>query len=110
MKKILAVVSIIFFTYLVFSIRIENKPIFTHLFNKTSTITDSLQVNSQKVAKKVGIETKKYSTLIFTNSTPREIKDQVNSKLSSAKLKGQNVAEEIKEQEKKELDDLIKEF
>ena len=108
MKKFMIALSIILCTYLIFSMRVNEKPIFTHLFQKTSPLTDAIQSGSSSIFKEASHKGEEYSRMIFTNSAPK-VQDQVKSTLSSAK-KHQKIQEHIEEKDREELDDLIKEF
>lgn len=108
MKSLIKLVVLVITLVLVFSIRVKNQPVFGHIYDLISPATKSAQNATESFFKRSFSHTQTYSKKIFDNSIPR-VKDSVKSKLSSQKkVEIAEPAEKITEEEKSQLDDLIK--
>lgn len=106
MKTALKITGLLFGFFLVLCININERPLFSYLYNVISPATKYTQNATQSFFKKSFSSTQSYSKKLFDNSVPR-VKDSVASKLSANK-KGGEPEERITEEEKEELDSLIK--
>lgn len=108
MKSVVKSFCLIFFFLIFLCITIDDKPIFTYIYNSISPVTTSCQELVEGFFNRSIAGTKSYSRKIFDNSVPK-IKDSVKSKLSSQLKNQDNVIEEkITEEDRSELDALIK--
>lgn len=88
-------------------ITVGNKPIFTHLYNLVSPATKFVQAETEGFFSRSVASTQTYSKKLFDNSVPK-VKDSVDSKLSAQLKKAGEPLEKITEEDKNELDALIK--
>lgn len=93
--------------FLFLCITVKNKPIFTHIYNVISPATTYVQSATENFFKSSVAHTQTYSKKLFDNSVPK-LKDSVDSKLSANKKAVAEPAERITNEEKAELDALIK--
>lgn len=94
-------------TILMLSITVNNKPIFTYIYDVISPATKAGQSLVTNLFDKSLEGTQDYSKKLFDNSVPK-VGDAVKSRLSSQKKNVAEPAEKILDEEKAELDDLIK--
>jgi hypothetical protein len=96
-------------TFLCFlSISVDGKPIFNSIYQVISPITMSAQEMTENFLERSVSNTKIYSKKIFDNSVPK-VKDSVKSKFSAQqKLAPLTIEEKISDEDKEELDALIK--
>jgi Pyruvate/2-oxoacid:ferredoxin oxidoreductase gamma subunit len=107
-KTIIKVTGLLILLVLVLSIDISGKPLFSYIYKTISPTTKLVQKKAAVILDDSIQSTKTYTQQIFDNSVPK-FKDSVKSKLSSIKKKTPNEpAENITEDEKEELNDLIK--
>lgn len=93
---------------LLLSITVKDRPLFSHIYEMISPATKSAQNATESFIQKSFSSTQTYSKKLFDNSVPK-VKDSVKSKLSSSSRKQvAEPAERITEEEKAQLDDLIK--
>lgn len=92
---------------IVMSINVNDKPIFAYVYDFISPATNSAQDATEGFFKRSMSSTSSYSKKLFDNSVPR-VKDSVKSQLSSSRKQVAEPAERITEEEKEQLDDLIK--
>ena len=107
MKTIFSIFGLLVVFLVMLSVEISGKPIFSHIYGVISPATKSAQNATQKFFSKSVDSTQTYSKKLFNNSEPR-VRDAVKSKLSSTKKMVSEPAEKITDEEKKELDQLIK--
>lgn len=107
MFAIIRFFGLIIVLVLVLSINVNNKPLFTHIYNFISPATTTVQNATEGFVKKSLSNTGEFSRKLFDNSVPK-MKDSVKSKLSSQKRQGGEPAERITDEEKAQLDALIK--
>ena len=89
---------------LVLSINVKNKPIFAHIYGVISPATEAAQDSVENFFSNSFSSGSKVSKQLFDNSVPK-VKDRISSKLSAPAGKPQ---EQIKKEEREELNDLIK--
>lgn len=108
MRSLLTSFSLLFFFLIFLSITVDDRPIFTYIYKSISPVTTAAQELVEGFFNRSIAGTKTYSRKIFDNSVPK-IKDSVKSKLSSQLKNQDNVFEEkITEEDRSELDALIK--
>lgn len=108
MKTALKIAGLLFGFLLFLTIEIKDKPIFSHIYGVISPATQYAQNATEDFFSRSVDSTETYSKKIFNNSVPK-VKDTVKSKLAAQKkILIEEPAERITEQEKKELDSLIK--
>lgn len=107
MKTFFKITGLLALFLAILSIRIDDKPIFTHIYKVISPATKYAQNATEGFFNRSMTTTQSYSKKLFDNSVPK-VKDKVNSKLSAIKTSGGEPAEKITEDEKEQLDDLIK--
>lgn len=108
MKTALKITGLLFGFLLLLSIEIKDKPIFTHIYGVISPATQYAQNTTEDFFSRSVNKTETYSKKLFDNSVPK-VKDSVKSRLAAQKkILVEEPAERITEQEKKELDSLIK--
>ncbi|WPU65600.1 hypothetical protein [Peredibacter starrii] len=108
MKTALKITGLLFGFLLFLSIEIKDKPIFAHIYGVISPATQYAQNTTEDFFSRSVNKTETYSKKLFDNSVPK-VKDSVKSKLAAQKkILIEEPAERITEQEKKELDALIK--
>ena len=105
-KKMLQITGLLITFLVTMSITINNKPIFSHIYDVISPATIYSQNKTRELMTLFLTGTKVYTNRIFTNSVPK-MKDSVKSTLSSQKKRGEP-EEQILDNEKAELDQLIK--
>jgi hypothetical protein len=99
---------------LLLSITINDKTIFTHIYAVISPGTKGAQKVTESFVDSAVVTTKKYSKKIFDNSVPKvkskmkNAKDAVSANLSAPVRLEQEPLDDIKNEEKEELDELIK--
>lgn len=101
------IICSLFFCFL--SVTVNGTPIFNHIYSVTSHLSIPVQKLTSSIFSKAADSTTEYSKKLFDNSVPR-LKDSVKSKSSApSRWKGGGEPEEvIRNDEKKELEDLIK--
>jgi len=100
-------ILLVVFTFIL-SFEVGNKPLFGHLYEYVAPASKLAQKKTTGFLEDSFETTKDYSKKLFDNSVPK-FKDSVKSKLSSrGKVKGGEPAEKITEEEKSQLNDLIK--
>jgi hypothetical protein len=108
MKSALKTLGLLVTFLLVMSITIKDRPLFTYVYEFISPATEYAQDATEEFFERSVTSTQSYSKKIFDNSVPK-VKDSVKSKLASrAKTEIAEPAERIMEEEKEELDELIK--
>ena len=108
MKTALRVFGIFVATLLFLSIEIGDKPIFGHIYKLISPATRGAQKLAESLFDSSVDKTQHYSKKLFDNSAPK-VKDSIRSKMSGIKNHQGRPLEEISVEDKKELDNLIKE-
>jgi len=99
MKKIIGSLAIFVATFLLLSINLQNKPVFSHIYQYSSPLTHGLQKKVEYIVK-FGLDgSKAFGSKIFHNSIPHTSKKTILSK---------KPLEDVTEKEQKELNDLIK--
>lgn len=103
------IVCLVFF--LVLSITINGKTIFQHIYSVTSHVTVPVQNLTVGLVSKATDSTTQYTKKLFDNSVPK-LKDSIRTKASAPQRKANNQepAEFIDEDEKQELDSLIRNY
>lgn len=104
-------ITCLLFGFLIFlSITVNDKPIFSHIYKVISPATTYSQEAVAGFFDRSMNSTEKYSKKLFDNSVPKGVKDSVDSKLASTlkKAAAKEPQEHIHENEKHELDQLIK--
>lgn len=100
-------VLLVVFTFIL-SFEVGNKTLFAHIYEYVSPASKLAQKKTSGFLEKSITTTKDYSKKLFDNSVPK-FKDSVKSQLSSrSKVRGGEPAEKITEDEKSQLNDLIK--
>lgn len=94
-------------TVLLLSITIKDKPLFSYIYDVISPATKAGQSTITSLFDKSLEGTQDYSKKLFDNSVPK-VKDAVKSQLASQKKNVAEPAEKILDEEKEELDQLIK--
>lgn len=108
MKSILKTIGILCSFLFFLSINVDGKPIFDSIYKVISPLTISAQEMTEAFLKRSVSNTKDYSKKIFDNSVPK-VKDSVKSKFSAhQKVILQPSEEKISDEDKEELDALIK--
>lgn len=109
MIKTFIKVSILLVTFVfILSFEFGNRTLFSHLYEYVSPASKMAQKKTSGFIEKSLATTKDYSKKLFDNSVPK-FKDSVKSQLSSrGKVRGGEPAEKITEDEKSQLNDLIK--
>jgi len=105
MKMMLNTFAMFAATVFFLSIEISDRPIFDHIYNKISPVTQAMQDKAESFFDGTVDSTQKVTKKFFDNSTPK-VKDSVKSKMSS--VKKSIPQEEVPARDKKKLDDLIK--
>ena len=102
-----ALVCLTFF--IVLSITVSNKTIFQHIYSLTSYVTIPAQNLTMSLFDKAAESTTAYTRKLFQNSVPK-VKDSVKTKAAGLQRKAAAAEPEevILEDEKEELDELIK--
>ena len=107
MKSIFKTIGILTAFLCFLSINVDGKPIFNSIYRVISPITLSAQEVTEAFLKRSVSNTKDYSKKIFDN-VPK-VKDTVKSKFSAhQKVIHRPVEEKISDEDKEELDALIK--
>jgi hypothetical protein len=101
------IICTLFFFFL--SITVNGTPIFNHIYAFSSHLTVPVQKLTSSIFSKAADSTTQYSKKLFDNSVPK-LKDSVKSKSSAPSRwkSGGEPEEVIRNDEKKELEDLIK--
>lgn len=110
MKTVFKITGLLFGFLLFLSITVNDKPIFSHIYKVISPATTYSQEAVASFFDRSMNSTEKYSKKLFDNSVPKRVKDSVDSKLSSTlkRAAAREPEEQIHENEKRELDQLIK--
>lgn len=107
-KTAIKLTMLLFIFVFILSIDVGNRTLFSHLYEIVSPATKYAQKKSTVLLEKSVSTAKDYSMKLFDNSVPR-LRDSVKSKLSSqGKNRAGEPAEKITEDEKSQLNDLIK--
>jgi hypothetical protein len=106
-KTTLSIVGLLIGFVLLMSITVNNRPLFSHVYDLISPATKAAQNKTEEFFAQSLAETQAYSKKIFDNSLPK-VKDSVKSKFSANKKIGEEPEEKITLEEKQELDQLIK--
>ncbi len=107
-KTAIKLTMLLFIFTFILSFEVGNKPLFSHLYEMVSPASKYAQKKTTVFLEESVSATKNYSRKLFDNSVPK-LKDSVKSKLSSqGKIRGGDPAEKITEDEKNQLNDLIK--
>ncbi|MGE3609466.1 MAG: hypothetical protein AB7I27_07755 [Bacteriovoracaceae bacterium] len=107
MRRALQIAGL-FFLFLIFMcITVNNRPIFNHIYGVISPGTQFAQDGIENGFAYIGGKTRHYSRKLFVNSVPR-VKDDIKSKLAAPKRKMEEPLEAIPEDDKEQLDELIK--
>ena len=101
MKRIVGSMAIFVATFLLLSINLKEKPVFSHIYKYSAPFTFKLQKKIEHIVKFGFDGSKAFGFKIFHNSIPHH---KSNSNFRNS-LKPQ---EEISKKDKSELDDLIK--
>ena len=104
--KIISLSLVIIF---ILSININQKPAFYYINEAISPLMETAQKGVENFFQRSLHGTKIYSKKIFENSVPK-VNDSIKSKLSSHRNKDLGPLEEIKTEEKAELDELIRKY
>lgn len=88
-------------------ITVNEKPIFTHIYNVISPATKGTQRGVEKLFSASYREAEKFTKKLFVNSVPK-VKDSVKSGLSSPQRSKGAPLETIEREDKEQLDELIK--
>ncbi len=107
MKPLVRVLGFFIGIVLFLSITVNNKTIFSYIYQVISPATMGAQSLTGSVFKNGFHMTKGYTKKLFDNSDPK-IKDAVRTKLSGQKKSVNEPDERILPDEKEELDELIK--
>ncbi len=107
MTTVLKICGVLFSFLFFLSITLNDQTIFEHIYGVISPATTYVQNTAEKFFNSSVAGTKTYSKKIFDNSVPK-LKDSVDSKLSGRSKKVNAPAERITEEEKAELNQLIK--
>lgn len=106
-KTTLSIFGLLVGFLLFMSITINNKPMFSHVYEFISPATKYAQSRTEDFFAKSFQSTQTYSKKIFDNSVPK-VKDSVKSKLSAQGKVGSEPLEKITTEDKAELNQLIK--
>ena len=107
MKAMLKIFGLIVITTFILSLKVKDQTLFSHVYKFISPGTEKAQKVTQDLFDSSLSTTRKYTKKIFDNSVPK-MKDSIRSKLAGQKKNFDTPEEDIKPDEKKELDDLIK--
>lgn len=107
MKTALKITGMLLGFFFFLCITIKDRPIFSYLYNAISPATKFVQSETEGFFSRSVASTQSYSKKLFDNSVPK-VKDSVDSKLSSRVKEVAEPAERITEEEKDQLNDLIK--
>src|SRR3712207_677551 len=106
MKTLFKTAGLLLGFFLLLCITIKDKPLFTYIYDVISPGTKYAQEATEGFFSRSVSSTHTYSKKLFDNSVPK-VRDTVKSKLSSNK-KMVVIEERISEEDKQELDQLIK--
>lgn len=108
MKTLLQFFGVFLSTVFFLSIEINHKTIFNHIYSVISPTTRMVQKSTENFFDRSMNKTQHFSKKFFDNSVPK-IKDSVKSKMSAAsKNKDIKVFDDIRPEDRQELDALIK--
>jgi hypothetical protein len=107
LKKSLQISGTLTAFLLFLSITINDKPVFSYVYDLISPVTKYAQNHIQSFFNKSLDTSETYSKKIFANSVPH-FNDSVRSKLASGKRTAGAPLENIELEDKQELDQLIK--
>jgi hypothetical protein len=98
------------FSFIILSFNVNQKPIFYHLSQVTGPLGQDVQESFGRSVKRSITKSKIISKGLFNNASPKYYDDQINSSQSSlhGKIDNEMILEEIKRDEARKLDDLIK--
>lgn len=92
---------------LIFSIKINNKTVFNHIYRVISPITTTLQDGTENLIASSFASVQDYARKLFDNSRPK-VRDHIRSK-AAAPSRGHDLPmESIPQEDKEALDSLIK--
>ncbi len=107
MKTFFKFFGIFLSTIFFLSIEVKDQTIFSHIYSVISPMTQTVQGSVENFFDSSLNRTHRYSKKLFENSVPK-LKDSVKSKMSSNKKIEMSPQEDISNNDKQELDDLIK--
>lgn len=110
MKTALKIFGLILVTVIVLSIQVDNRTLFSHIYKVISPATQGAQEATENFFDRSIQKTNRYSKKLFDNSVPQVSKkmgDSVKSKMSAVKKTQAAPLEHIKEEEQRQLSDLI---
>ncbi len=107
MKIALRVVGVFVGIVLLLCITIKERTIFGHIYSVISPVTVATQEYAEDLFGHSVAATRRYSKKLFDNSVPK-LKDSIKTGQAAPSRKPGLPEEIIKEEEKEELDDLIK--
>jgi hypothetical protein len=108
MKIILGFAGIFISTVLFLSIEINNSTIFNHIYKVISPATQAAQQSTEDFFERSISKTQNFSRKLYDNSVPK-VNDAVKSSLSGTEKEKKSIPlDEVTEQEKSQLNDLIK--
>ena len=98
------------FSFIILSFNISNKPIFYHISQITGPLGQEVQESFGRSVKRSIKKSKHIGKDFFNNADPVYYDDVINSAQSSlnSRKDGEMILEDIKKDEAKKLDDLIK--
>jgi hypothetical protein len=106
MKTIIKTFGLLLGFFLLLSITVKGKPLFTHLYGFISPVANYAQSGIENFFSRSLSSTQTYSKKLFDNSVPR-MNDSVKSKLSGSKKIGAP-QEDVSSDDQRQLDQLIK--
>lgn len=97
-------------SFVILSFKIENKPLFYHVTEFAGPLGTEVQHSLGKSVKRSLHKTKQMGKGFFNNASPKYINDTIKSQQSSLNSKSDNelILEDIRRDEVKKLDQLIK--
>lgn len=110
MKTLLKMFGLILVTLIVLSIQVNNRTLFSHIYQVISPATQGAQEATENFFDRSIQKTNRYSKKLFDNSVPKvgaKMGDAVKSKMSGVKKNQAAPLEHIKEEEQRQLSDLI---
>lgn len=107
MKTALKIFGLFVLIVCLLSITVKDRTLFAHIYRTISPATVTVQDATENFFSRSLNKTKGYSRRLFHNSVPK-VNDSVKSKLAATKRKIGEPEERIEEEEKEELDELIK--
>ena len=108
MRSALKYVGFFVLVVIVFSIMIKDRPVFSYIYNAISPATTYAQKKTLQLFDYTAETTETYTKKLFDNSTPR-FRDSVKSRLSARKhTSDREPLDEIRREDKEQLDELIR--